>query len=220
MLDGWWQAVTAARSRPRRSDRRSRPGPAWRVAGLALAVAATSVAVPPLILSWSRQDPGGTASSQVITTGAPSTPSTATSSTPPPGPAVPGSPSPAFRPMKIAAADPANTRYGVAVTECPLCASGSRVQYLGQGHALIVPVRGVAVGGRRTLTIVYESAGSRTLFVDVNGDSVVSLTLEGAGSWEVPARVSIPIDLPAGDSVLKFYNAADPAPDLDQLRIT
>jgi hypothetical protein len=108
---------------------------------------------------------------------------------------------------------------GTAVTACPLCASGRRVQFLGQGHWLIVHVKGVPVAGRRTMTIVYETAEPRTLDVAVNGEATRSITLPGAGSWTSPARTDLKIDLPAGDSVVKFFNDREAAPDLDQILI-
>ncbi len=223
-----------------------RPGPLTgrgrRIAGvvaLAVAVASTAILVPRLVSSWSGGPQAGpaisapTSASPSATAGpagsvAPSTPvasasgpaaatgspaATAASSSPP-------RPAPTFTTIRIAAADPANDRYDVAVTPCPSCASGSRVQYLGQGHALVMHVRGVPVGGRRTLTIVYESGTPRTLYVGLNATNPVVLNVPGTGSWIWPQEVAVPIDLPAGDSVLKFFNATDPAPDLDQIVIS
>jgi hypothetical protein len=188
---------------------------------LALAVAATSIAVPPLILSWSRQTDGGHAPSVAPPASAMhQAAASPTASLPPTAAATPSSAPSAFWPVRIAAADPANTRIGVLAIDCAKCSAGSRVQYLGQGHALIVYVRKVPVGSHRTLTIVYECAETRTLYVSVSGDRAVPLTLSGNGSWTSPARVSIPIDLPAGDTDIKFFNPDDPAPDLDQILIT
>ena len=198
---------------------------------LSVAVAATSIAVPPLVLSWSRQDVAGrgprpgTPSASAAATGTGAVTATGTGAVTgsavaprPPAPS-PSVPAPTFRPLRIDAADPANERSGVTVTACPSCASGRRVQYLGQGHVLVVHVRGVPVAGRRTLTVVYECDRPRTLRIDLDGARTVSLVLSGAGDWTTPARTSLPVDLPAGDSVLRFFNATDAAPDLDQIRI-
>jgi hypothetical protein len=93
------------------------------------------------------------------------------------------------------------------------------VQYVGQGHAVIVRIHRVPVAGRRTLVIVYETDGTRPLDVIVNGGDTVSLQLPGKGSWITPARYDLPITLPAGDSEIKFFHASAPAPDLDQFLI-
>ena len=213
-----------------RRRRRSGRGPSWGVLLLSLGIAATAMAVPPLILSWSRAaDPvaaPATVPADRPVTSVPATSVPATSGLATSGPALSGRPtSPpattaAFRAIRIDAAAPGNRRSGVAVTSCPICASGSRVQYLGGGHWLIVTVRGVPVAGRRTLTIIYESDGPRDLHVAVNSDPTVTLTLAGAGSWTSPARTSIPIDLPAGTSEIKFFNDRGTAPDLDRILIT
>jgi len=216
-----------------RARRRATRRPSWGVLALSVAVAATSIAVPPLILLWAQDPaapagpgtPGAAATSTAASTSgrAPASASATTSAATTSGSAVATSrtarPSPAFRPLRIDAADPANRRSGVAVTDCPICASGRRVQYLGQGHWLIVTVR-VPAAGWRTLTIVYETAGTRTLQVAVNGDPPRSLSLAGAGSWTSPARVSVPVQLVAGENDVKFYNDAEAAPDLDQILVT
>ena len=121
--------------------------------------------------------------------------------------------------IRIGAADPGNELHGVETIACPTCASGRRVQYVGQGHALVVHVRGVVGGGRRTLTIVFECHGTRPLDVIVNGAPTVSLTLTGRGGWTAPAQTTLPIDLPAGDSVIRLFHPTLPAPDLDQFVI-
>ncbi|WP_125811345.1 hypothetical protein [Actinoplanes sp. ATCC 53533] len=133
--------------------------------------------------------------------------------------AVNSLPRPTFRPIRIAATDPANELIDVETIDCATCASGSRVQYVGQGHALILRVRGVPAAGRRTLVIVYETDGTRPLDIIVNDGDTVSLQLPGKGSWTTPARYDLPITLPAGDSEIKFFHASAPAPDLDQFLI-
>ena len=45
--------------------------------------------------------------------------------------------------------------------------------------------------------------------------SVISLRLPGKGSWIVPAEVSLPVDLPDGDSTIRLFHATEPAPDID-----
>jgi hypothetical protein len=178
---------------------------------LGLVVAASSVLAPRLVPAPVAAPPtvrARSTGSPAVTRSAAATPS-----------AVSSSPRPAFRAIRIAATDPANDLINVETIDCPTCASGSRVQYVGQGHALIVRIQGVPAPGRRSLVIVYETDGTRPLDVIVNGGDTVSLQLPGKGSWITPARYSLPIMLPAGDSEIKFFHASAPAPDLDQFLI-
>jgi hypothetical protein len=111
---------------------------------------------------------------------------------------------------------------GIAVTECPMCASGKRVQYLGQGHYVIVRLKDVKVPGKRTMTIIYTCAcddDPRELDVSVNSDPVHTLSVKGAKSWDTPARVSLKVTLGKGANVIRFFNQDAPAPDLDQVLI-
>jgi hypothetical protein len=200
---------------------------------LALGVAVTAVTVPPVVLSWADDPPPAAAPPATATVTAPATPVTTPATSAPPATTPPSTPpttppptrtaaptKPPFRPITIDAADPDNDRYGIAVTDCPTCESGSRVQYLGQGHALVVHVRDVPAAGRRTLTIYYTSGETRELDVRVNGGKAVTLRLDGAGSWDIPVRTRLPIQLPAGDSEIMFLNPRDPAPDLDRITLT
>jgi hypothetical protein len=203
-----------------RSSERSRRW--WGVTSLASAVAATSILVPPLVsarpskpLRDSRAAASSvTASGPVVAGGGSGAPSVAATAV------LTGTTAPVFPTVRVAAADPDNERFGVAVTACATCASGSRVQYLGQGHALVVHVRDLPVAGRRTLTIVYETRGTRPLDLIVNGGKMISLNLPGKESWTTPAEISLTTDLPAGDTVIRFFQNSSPAPDLDQIVIT
>jgi hypothetical protein len=144
-------------------------------------------------------------------------PTASTSPLPSASSSRPAPPRPTFEPVKVAAADRRNRIDGAKTTECAPCASGSRVQYLGQGHTLVVPLKDVAVAGKRRLTIVYQSDGLRRLFVGVGDAEPLVLELSGAGDWETPARVTVTVFVPKGDVDLKFYNTNEPAPDLDQI---
>ncbi|MDR7274247.1 hypothetical protein [Catenuloplanes atrovinosus] len=212
----------------------------WSIGSLAAAVLATTLAVPALV-----SDPDLDLDASVTTPSAPAavpsspspspspsaedgfgrspTPSPSPSPSTPPSPssAAPSSPAPpTFRTIRIAATDPANERFRVEATECPTCASGSRIQYLGQGQALTVHVRGVPVAGRRQLTIYYTCGGGpRPLDVIVNNGDKVSLSLAGKDSWIDPATVTIPIDLPVGDTEIRFFHATHSSVDLDQFVI-
>lgn len=151
----------------------------WRTALLALGIAATSFAVPPLVHSWAR-----------------------------------------FEEITIAASAAGNRLRGATVADCPSCATGRRVQGLGRGHTLVVPLHDVPEAGTRILTIVYESDRPRPLYVGVGDQPPRLLQLTGNGDRSTPARTSLAIELPAGDTDLKFFHPSLPTPDLDQIRIS
>ena len=194
--------------RDHRSSGRSRRW--WAVTVLASAVGATSIMVPSLVSSGTPRD--SRAATSPATTNGPGGAGDA---------ALPGaSVATEFQTVRIAATDPANERFGVTPIACPTCASGSRMQYVGQGHALVVHVRNVRAAGRRTLTIVYETSGVRPLDLSVNGGTTISLRLPGKDSWTTPAEISLLVELPAGQTVIRLFHASLPAPDLDQIVIS
>jgi hypothetical protein len=212
----------------------------WAIGSLAAAVLATTLAVPSLVSVPAGpvalpSAPAPVPAAPTVTASAaadlgfggsptPSpSPSAVASSSSSPTPAPPPSSAPppaAFRTIKIAATDPGNDRFRVEATDCPTCASGSRIQYLGVGQTLTVHVRGVLVAGRRQLTVYYTCGGGpRPLDVIVNNGDKVSLELAGNDSWIDPATVTIPIDLPAGDTEIRFFHATESSVDLDQIII-
>jgi len=128
-------------------------------------------------------------------------------------------PTPSFRAIRIAATAAGNQLFGVEPIACPTCVSGSRVQYVGQGHGIVVPLHDIPVAGRRTLIIYYESDGARPLQVVVADHPAVTLHLPGKDSWITPAQARLSIQIPAGDSKIRLFHADKPAPDLDEIVI-
>ena len=117
------------------------------------------------------------------------------------------------------AADPGNLRVGARIIECPTCDGGSRVGYIGGPNTLAIPVT-VAQAGRRTLTVVYETEGQRTLKIAVNDGAADTLDLAGANSWLIPAHTTLTIDLPAGTNWIRFFNDEASAPDINRVVIS
>lgn len=221
------------------SRSRSTAAPWLGISLLSLVVAATSFAVPTVL---PKKDPADTNETLASSTTTPATtlpaPTTAapTTSVPTPTPTTPApttttttttatskpKPKPTFKAMTINPWAKTWESSGIAVTECPTCASGKRVQYLGQGHYVIVRLKDVKVPGKRTMTIIYTCACAddpRELDVSVNSDPVHTLSVKGAGSWDTPARVTLKLTLAKGANVIRFFNQEDPAPDLDQVLI-
>ncbi|GLY18375.1 hypothetical protein Kisp01_53890 [Kineosporia sp. NBRC 101677] len=228
---------------------RSRPVSApWLGVGLlSLAVAGTSFVVPQLLPGQSSTTattpsptPASTPATTSATTSAPSTTSaptttspatTSPTATPTPEATTPSSipsttkklkPKPTFEPVTINPWAKTHESSGIEVIDCPLCVSGKRVQYLGQGHYVIVRLKDVKVPGRRTMTIIYTCAcddAPRELDVMLNSDPVRTLALKGARSWDSPARTTVKVNLVKGENVIRFFNQEAPAPDLDQILI-
>ncbi|WP_027344052.1 carbohydrate-binding protein [Hamadaea tsunoensis] len=127
----------------------------------------------------------------------------------------------AFRPVTVHAADPGNLREGGAqVIDCASCVAGRRVGYIGGPNTLAIPVRNIPHAGERTLTITYETSEPRTLKVAVGSAQPHTVTVSGAGSLLIPARITIRVWLPSGDSWIRFFNDAGSAPDLDTITLS
>jgi hypothetical protein len=112
-----------------------------------------------------------------------------------------------------------NTLSGTVVREpCEACSGGQRVRRIGNLPANGLEVTGVHVptAGRHKLEIHYLLSGERTLFVSVNGGPGVELPLAGT-SWVKPQMTALPVDLRAGTNVIRFFNDAAYAPDLDRI---
>jgi hypothetical protein len=120
----------------------------------------------------------------------------------------------------VHAADPANLRNGARIIECATCDGGSRVGYIGGPNTLAIRISGVTTPGRRTLTVVYETAEPRTLKIAVGDGMPQVLHLAGAHDWMIPANVSLQIDLPAGMSWIRFFNDAGSAPDINRIVVS
>ncbi|GIF45655.1 hypothetical protein DFJ67_0711 [Asanoa ferruginea] len=165
-------------------------------------VAAAAVGVPPLITP--HHDPPPAA--------APVVPPAA--STPVVSPSIAR-----FVPITVEAEDPRNTLSGgAAATECATCRGGARVRYLCIDCRVTVRTT-VPVAGRRTVTIVYESDGYRTLKVSVNGAPARTWQVKGA-DWTTPHSFRFTADLPAGPLRLTLFNDESPAPDVDQVVVS
>jgi hypothetical protein len=212
---------------PGRHMRRGRPRQLLRKTLLVACFAAATVAVPRLVAPPdSSSPPIGLAPSPVGPSG-PTTPAT----TPVTTPATPqasstslASASPSathvtFTPISVQAEDPRNLLTGgAAVSACATCDGGYRVRYLCQGCQLIVRTT-LPVSGVRTVTVVYESDGLRTLKISINAAKPLIFTVAGQ-EWTTPLTFHFTAELPAGSLLLAFYNDEGPAPDIDKIVIS
>ncbi|MFC0527160.1 hypothetical protein [Phytohabitans kaempferiae] len=130
--------------------------------------------------------------------------------------ASPSSRTPApFTPVSVQAEHPANVLDGgAAVTACASCDGGGRVRFLGR----VVVYLDVPVAGTRTVTVTYESDGSREMKVAINNGSPRTFPVSGT-SWELPRTFRFTAAIPAGRVAITLYNDTSPAPDVDKVTI-
>lgn len=194
--------------------RRSRP---W--AGLAVVmagIAAAAVVVPPLIAPDHHHRAAAPIQAPSVTPVR--TPSAATV-TPSAVTFTPSATPAAFTPIAAEAESASSTLTGGAArTGCAACHGGGRVRYV--CYSCRVTVRAtVPVSGRRTLTIVYESDGPRSLKVSVNGGVPRTYPVTGPG-WTSPRTFHFTADLPTGPLRVALYNDESSAPDIDAVLIS
>jgi len=110
-----------------------------------------------------------------------------------------------------------NTLAGGAKTFDSSACSGSKgVGWMG---SLTFSNVSAARVGQHTLTIDYLSGENRNLQISVNGGTATALSNLHSGGWDKVARMTVSIDLKAGDNSIKFYNDSGNAPNLDRITV-
>ncbi len=154
----------------------------------------------------------GTPSSRAATTPSKAGPAPAT--TKPAAAPAPTTRGPAvFRPVTVQA-EAATLSGGAVAVDCATCDGGARVRYLGR-VGVTVPV---PVAGPRTVTVVYEADGVRSLAVTINGTRATVVTTSGSG-WTVPRTVTFTVAFPAGTVNVGFEQGDGNGPDVDRISI-
>jgi len=194
-------------------DGKQRLGQWLGLGALAIGIAVATVVVPPLITP--RHDAAAPAS----------TPSSSPPSSTPTKAAKPTTTTAAprttapFIPITIQAEDPATTLTGgAAAADCATCRGGARVRYVCTACTVIVRAT-LPVAGARTVTVVYEADGRRSLKVSVNGAAPRTWPVTGT-DWETPRTLRFTADLPAGPVRLSLFNDETAAPDIDEVVIS
>ena len=139
------------------------------------------------------------------------------------GPAAPSAPvgvaaggTGPFPAVTVQAEAPENQLSGGAEpVACAGCSGGARVRSLGR---LDMHLR-VPASGTRTVTLVYEVSGSRTLDISVDGHAPLVTSLTGTG-WESPSTTTFTVSIPAGEVSLGFYNPDGGSPDIDAVTVS
>jgi hypothetical protein len=107
------------------------------------------------------------------------------------------------------------------IQPCPLCASGSKITYLGIGpdnYATFADVE-VKTAGVYRMEVDSLTNGTRSYIINVNGGPDITLNSSG-GSGNVPSSLTIPVRLNAGINSIQFGNPVSYPPDLDRIVIS
>jgi alpha-galactosidase len=107
------------------------------------------------------------------------------------------------------------------IQPCPLCASGSKITYLGIGpdnYATFADVE-VKKAGVYRMEVDSATLGTRSYIINVNGGPNITLNSSG-GSGNVPSSLTIPVRLNAGINSIQFGNPVSYPPDLDRIVIS
>jgi hypothetical protein len=123
-----------------------------------------------------------------------------------------------FTPISVQAEDPGNLFVGGATAmECASCEGGQRVGYIGAGAAVVVRMT-LPASGPRTVTVIYESGGTRQIRMAANS-TVVAVSSVTGPDWQTPQIVQFTVPLPAGPVELTFDGDLAPSPDIDRVTI-
>jgi len=107
------------------------------------------------------------------------------------------------------------------VENCSACQSGTKVDGIGLGPANTVTITAnVSAAGAYRMTISYETAKPRTLYVTING-SVAAIIPTNGNSFQIPQTLTINVTLRAGSNSIAFGNpnTTQHAPYVDQITI-
>lgn len=215
--------------------------------GLVAAIAAAAFVLPPLITSGAPAEPHSLTTPQWSPAATPSTaaaPSTGAATSPPParpttasptrgsaassGAAAPA-PAPTAKastratgttPGKFSAitvqAEASTLTEGASVVDCATCEAGARVRYVGRVDIHTT----ISQSGTRHLTIVYETNGTRSFAVSINGGAAIATTSVTGSDWITPQSVTLSATIPAGSVDIGLYGYAGNAPDFDAVTIS
>jgi hypothetical protein len=173
-------------------------------------------------------DASGTAGSETAPPAPPTGPAATPTGVPAPRPAPPAPTRPPPRRVTIPttffeAESAANTLTGTARTHSEQNASGGlTIGNLGRGNANALRFNGLTVpqAGTYTLTVFYISGDeNRNAVISVNGSGSTVL-FPSTGDWDTIGSLTTRINLRAGANSVTFTNAAGPAPDIDQIRLS
>jgi hypothetical protein len=106
------------------------------------------------------------------------------------------------------------------LSECPACASGNKLTFLGIGAANYAVFNvNVQRAGVYRMEVDSMTLGTRSFIINVNSGPDITLNLSG-GSGNLPFPTTIPVQLKAGANTIQFGNPVSYPPDMDRIIIS
>jgi hypothetical protein len=109
---------------------------------------------------------------------------------------------------------------GAAVAGCANCSGGAKVGNLYNGGALRINGITVPKAGTYQVNIRYVTGDARSATVSANGQNAVTLAFPSSGGWDIPATVTVPVQLHAGTNTIEIDSTTPVySPDIDKVEV-
>jgi hypothetical protein len=109
---------------------------------------------------------------------------------------------------------------GASVADCATCSGGAKVGNLYNGGALRINGITVPKTGTYQVNIHYATADPRSASVSANGQNPLTLAFPPSGGWDIPATLTVPMQLHAGTNTVDIDSSTPVySPDIDKIEI-
>jgi hypothetical protein len=109
---------------------------------------------------------------------------------------------------------------GASVTGCANCSGGTKVGNLYNGGAMRFNNIVVDKTGIYQVNIRYCTGDPRSATVSANGQNAVTLAFPPSGGWDIPATLTVPMQLFAGSNTIEIDSTTPVySPDIDRVDV-
>jgi alpha galactosidase A-like protein/alpha galactosidase C-like protein/carbohydrate binding protein with CBM35 domain len=109
---------------------------------------------------------------------------------------------------------------GAAVADCASCSGGRKVGSLYNGGALRINKVTVPRTGTYRVNFRYLTGDARSATVSANGQNPVTYAFGSSGGWDLPATVTISLNLHAGANTVEIDSSTPTySPDIDRIEV-
>jgi hypothetical protein len=109
---------------------------------------------------------------------------------------------------------------GAGVANCVNCSGGAKVGNLYNGGALRINNVNVSKTGTYQVNIRYTTGDPRSATVSANGQNPVTLAFPASGGWDIPATLTVPMQLHAGINTIEIDSSTPVySPDIDKVEV-
>ncbi|MGN9893765.1 alpha-galactosidase D [Micromonospora sp. L31] len=109
---------------------------------------------------------------------------------------------------------------GASVGGCANCSGGAKVGNLYNGGALRINGVTVPKTGTYQVNIRYTTNDPRSATVSANGQNAVTLAFPPSGGWDIPATVTVAMQLRAGANTIEIDSTTPVySPDVDKVEV-